>query len=521
MIPHIQAKIENNVHVLVCKPEEGRLKIQSEKHFKNTATRLMTESICEYLAGDENSYNRGHGRPNFMGFGTMGLHKQPNLETIDSTNADEYLPESPDPDPNLSPIENCIAYFQDKNPLPQNRTRPWFESTSLALTDTQGNAVTSEDGTNPHFWNPEYGWGIEENPDEPLFTGELCTAMPAGKEQEWEDKGWDVIQRIPILRADVISDCPMNLDYGVDGYSSAVIFYGYASVQWVNRLLSPSQKRQDPTGLDSETEPVGPQLDSIAISEFGLYEKNNTDAHGLHTLFAGFRVPTVDDIVYVHRNEVILVEWRVTLRALMPYEGVGVATEPAPTGISTIANVIDDHHVQMFGFVRGEPGVRQNVLWSISGNDSSETSIDSNGLLTLGNQETAEYLYVLAESVVDPQINAKSVIITGLIQDLITGISISTESVSDSSIQFQAAVLGKGTYIHSVTWTLTGESLAPGTSINPNTGLLTIDPEESATEMKITATSNGDLAIKSIAVLLRGEDSSSTYTISDFSILTE
>ena len=87
-------------------------------------------------------------------------------------------------------------------------------------------------------------------------------------------------------------------------------------------MLNPKQKKQDAAESESQTESVGPPLDRMAISEFGLYEKNNTDPHGLHTLLAGFRVPTVNDIVYVNKNEVILVEWRVTVRALMPYEGV-------------------------------------------------------------------------------------------------------------------------------------------------------------------------------------------------------
>ena len=299
MLPHIQANLEHNVHVIVGKPRpDGTLEIKEDRRFKNTATRLMTESICEYLAGDENSYNRGHGRPNFIGFGTMGIRKQGNLSR-----------------PEVEP------QFEDTNPPAQNRTRPWFESTSLALTDTCGAGITV-DGINPHFWNPQYGWGTAAKPNEPVFEGELCTAMQPADAATWQQNGWEPIQRVPILRADVMSDCPQDMNYGIDGYSSSVIFYGYASVLWVNNLLNPKQKNQSAQESDSQTKPVGPQLDRMAISESGLYEKNNTDPHGLHTLLAGFRVPTVDDIVYVSKNEVILVEWRVTVRALMPYESV-------------------------------------------------------------------------------------------------------------------------------------------------------------------------------------------------------
>ena len=58
-----QAETVLNVRVVVGKPQpDGSIKISTDKRFKNTATRLMTESICNYLAGAENTYKRGKGR---------------------------------------------------------------------------------------------------------------------------------------------------------------------------------------------------------------------------------------------------------------------------------------------------------------------------------------------------------------------------------------------------------------------------------------------------------------------------
>lgn len=275
-----------NVRVIVGKPDSSNhIQIRTERRFKNTATRLMTESICNYLAGAENTYRRGKGRPNYMGFGTMGITKQPTDKNWTAEVTDN---------------------FSDKVMVTGETTRPWFESTSLGLTTVCGATNTQENHISTHFWDPDLGWGKDgftSKPDaNPIFQGELCTARQSGENYEWED-----IERIPILRADVLSDCPADWDYGADGYCSQTIFYGYASVEWVHKFFKPDK---------------GPSIARLAISEFGLYEKNNTDPHGLETMLAGFRVPTPDDIIYVEDGEVILVEWRVSVRALMPYEVV-------------------------------------------------------------------------------------------------------------------------------------------------------------------------------------------------------
>lgn len=510
-----QAEAVLNVRVVVGKPQpDGSIRVSTDRRFKNTATRLMTESICNYLSGAENTYKRGHGRPNYMGIGTMGITKQP-------ANADAKAE---------------VAYnFEDKTYVEGETTRPWFESTSLALTTVCGPVNTDTDGNNLHFWDPSMAWGKDgftgEPSTEPIFQGELCTNLKHyAEESEEGTRVYDDIERIPILRADVLSDCPADWDYGVDGYSSRVIFYAYASVEWVHNLLKPVYKEivKDPT-TDEETivvHEVGPQLDKMAISEFGLYEKNNTDPHGLETMLAGFRVPSADDLVYVTDGEVILIEWRVTVRAVMPNEGVVITSEPAPTGLNIYGEYMGenpqlDKKVQFTGVVRGPAGVRQGIVWSIDNNSeySSRTHIDDNGLLIVGNDETSAVVYVTGASVVDPFILSKTAVLTGLLKDFVTGINLTTETIDMSNIQFRATVLGRGAFSSGVTWSLQGAE-SPGTTISQS-GLLTLDFTETSDKLKITARSTQDHSVYSVAAVVRIDKTAGTYVISDFTILTE
>lgn len=510
-----QAEAVLNVRVVVGKPQpDGSIKVSTDRRFKNTATRLMTESICNYLAGAENTYKRGHGRPNYMGIGTVGITKQPT---------------------DAGALAEVVDNFEDKDYVEGETTRPWFESTSLALTTVCGPVNTDEEGNNLHFWDPSMGWGKDgftgESSDEPIFQGELCTNL-----KHYADEGadgepvYDDIERIPILRTDVLSDCPADWDYGVDGYSSQVIFYAYASVEWVHKLLKPVYKEivEDPNTHEKSviTHEVGPQLEKMAVSEFGLYEKNNTDPHGLETMLAGFRVPTVDDIVYVTDGEVILIEWRVSVRAVMPNEAVGVASEPAPTGLNIYAEYLgetpqQDKKVQFTGIVRGPAGVRQGITWSVDNNPnySSRTHIDNDGLLIVGKDEAEAVIYVMGASVVDPFILSKTAVLTGLLKDFVTGINLTTESIDALHIQFSASVLGRGNYGTGILWSMTGAE-HPGTTITQS-GLLTLDFEETSDEFKITATSTADSRVYSVAAVVRIDKTSGTYVISDFTILTE
>ncbi len=567
---HVNADVTHNVHIIVGKPmPDGSIKVSTDRLFKNTATRLMTQSIAEFLAGSEHSYNRRAGRPNYMSFGTMGIKLQPNLVDITPDTYAPIDPDHPDVPPEIVEEGNWRTYLEEhftdivfENP--EDRTRPWYESTSLALTDTCGAAVTTEDDLNPHFWDTRYGWGDKFNHgagDRPIFQGELCT-------QCTNKFNINQVPRSAILRADVTSDCPQDLEYGNDGYASTVVFYGYAPVNWVNSMLRPVHTEilinkdtgdieYDPkTGFPKTvTTPIGPELQRMALSEFGLYEKTNLDPHGLYTLFAGFRVPEIKDIVYVSRDEVILVEWRVTIRAMMPNEVVSVTDNKHKrvTGIALNAVVQDkesgdtNNYVQMSGSVIGDAGVDQTIRWSLVGEWSPGTSIDvQTGLLTVPASETHQALYVRGESAVASNVYATAAIITSLMSDFVYGIAVSTEIMDQFTVKFTPSVLYKGTVNTQVTWEDPESAdidpnsdpehpsyipLNPGTQwseVDSETGVatLSISQQEQVRKIKVTVKSvqTSEFApedqIYTASAIVRIGQTEGAYVISDFTILT-
>lgn len=286
-----ETPLDLNVTVLVL-DEKGNQVRRSQ--FKNTATRRMTQGIAMFLAGDAATYEdrgllgtpasgKGRWRPNFVSFGTTGIDQQPTTPQGIATVLDKEA-------------------FENKHPEPGQRTRPWFTSTAL------GSTVSSTGVKQDNFWNPELGWGTDPaNPDKACFQGELVTVTNKQDEDEWIEKGYKTIRRHQMLRADVTTDNSRERQVGQEGWSTDCVLYAYASVLWLDQFFNP---------------PNGPSVPRIAISEVGLYEMDSDTDEGRHSLMAGFRVPTVDDIIYVDPGYVVLVEWRITVRALMPCESV-------------------------------------------------------------------------------------------------------------------------------------------------------------------------------------------------------
>lgn len=353
MLVDHQSPLDLNVTITILNEHRNQVK---KVQFKNTATRRMTTGIALFLAGDEATYeNRtrldapasglGRWRPNFISFATTGIDLQPT-------------------EPGGLATVNDIAAFENKNPEPGERTRPWYLSEYLG---------EHSDG----FWNPAYGWGTAEHPDTACFQGELATAVD------------NSITRHPLLRAEVTTDNSWERTVGQEGYSTDCILYGYTSVLWGNQLFNPEN---------------GPTVPRIAISELGLYEMDSTTEVGRRSLMAGFRVPTVEDIIYVEPGYVMLVEWRITVRSLMPYEGVAAVGEPVPTGISIESELIDEYHAQLTAQVRGGSLVPQGVTWSLSGQTSPQTTISDTGYLTIGAGESSTTFTVRAQSTRYPEI---------------------------------------------------------------------------------------------------------------------
>lgn len=465
-------------------------KVVSKHRFKNTATKRLTEGIAMFLAGDSSTELKGRWRPNFIAFATTGIDRQPT-----ATNPNAYV-EDPDKFASLT--------------LPEGeRTRPGFYSTCLG---------ERTDG----FWKPEYGWGTAENPNVPCFQGELSTEIDLANSNLESTAANQIIHRQLLLRADVTEDATYFRDFGTNGYGSDCIFYSYSSVLWSNQFFTPEH---------------GPSVPRIAISEFGLYEGDCDNEVGRYSLMAGFRVPTVNDIIYLEPGYVTLVEWRVTIRSLMPYEGVRNITQAAPIGVSVMADLINGgsagqpKRVQLTGLVFGEAGVNTEVSFTILDEVSSGTylTLDPNNhraLLTISEDEPLPFIRISVNSAVDPNIRSTVGVVTGLITDLVTGITTRWAGTdADDNILFEWEVLGIGSYSQEIIWGLSGNT-SSGTFIETvgDKGVLHVDPDEESKSLVITATSTERHEIYTIAAMVTIGDNpalTSTYVISDFTIETE
>lgn len=493
----------------VCVTVFNEKKEQVQKlHIKNTATKRMTDAIALFLAGDAGTYEsrdanggpaagKGRWRPNFISFGTTGIDQQPTTENPMATVLD---PEA----------------FADTDPAPGVRTRPWFYSTMIGELKNK-------------YWNPKNGWATDpEHPDVANFQGELATCYGYYTDDElntidwWVDNQATMLYRQPILRADVTTDYAGSRELAQENYNTDCILYGYSSVKWVDYFFEP---------------PVGPGVPRIAISEVGLYETDTNQGVGPNTLMAGFRVPSVDDIIYVSPGYVILVEWRVTIRAIMPYERViSDSTRPVPTGVSIKVQIEntepgEDYELTLTALVHGSVFVSQKVLWSLVGDHAEGTYIEQLsgsdiGYLTVSKNESNPAIYVKCASKTHDFIWSQSAIITGLIQNYISGITLSIIEVHDTSMLLKATVMGKGIFTQNVTWAITYPDGSPciDTTISSqpeSMGLIEIGNMESGEEFKVVATSTDNPNITSVAAIVRIDKTAGTYVVSDFTILTD
>lgn len=501
-----QVAMDLNVRVQIV-DKNGKLK--SDKHFKNTATKRMTDGIALFLAGDGAAENKGAWRPNFISFGTTGILKQP-------TTAD-----------GLAEVE---AIFEDKNPPEGQRTRPWFYSTWLGerCPINQRGEGESYPPERNGCWDSAEGWSVNIAPfSQRTFQGELVSWFPGDLVPE----GQELLRRHPLLRSDVTVDFPASRDLSPEGYATDCILYGYASVKWCNQFFK--------AGSTS-----GAIIPRLAISEVGLFERDSYPQSGLKTMMAGFRVPSADDLIYVSPDEVMLVEWRITVRAVMPYEGIAVTTEPAPTGISVNATVADQVEsgysgaVNLQAVVVGQTGVRDIVSWQLEGADPAYpgTHLEITGTqakLFLEEGDHTTVLYVTASSGVDPNVHARTAIITGMITNIVTGLAVSMISGSaiDRDYIFLATVLGIGEgYSTDVTWQLESDvphsqetALLPDPEYPDDSRrrILHVAQNEAAREFRLVATSVSNNEIQSVAAVIQIDVTQGSYVVTDFSILTE
>jgi Leucine-rich repeat (LRR) protein len=152
--------------------------------------------------------------------------------------------------------------------------------------------------------------------------------------------------------------------------------------------------------------------------------------------------------------------------------------------------------------VEGDDSIDKTVTWSIEGNASANTKISNDGVLTIGEDETAETIKVIATSKYDGK--TKDTITVKLVKDSSDSEKDPTESeattvtVTPSSLvsvktgntkEFKATVTGD-VEDKTVTWSIEGNTSA-NTKIS-NDGVLTVAEDETAENIKVTATLNSD-----------------------------
>jgi len=154
--------------------------------------------------------------------------------------------------------------------------------------------------------------------------------------------------------------------------------------------------------------------------------------------------------------------------------------------------------------VIGDNNPSQEVIWAVTGG-IAETNIGTNGLLTVDINETATSLTITATSVQDLEIAGTAIITVTDPPSTVTSVDVhpSTYTIlKGQQHQFTAVVNGEYSPSQEVTWAVTGGITETNISIN---GLLTVDINETATSLIITATSEQDPAIIGTATVTVNE----------------
>ena len=173
-----------------------------------------------------------------------------------------------------------------------------------------------------------------------------------------------------------------------------------------------------------------------------------------------------------------------TVTVTQPATITGVTVEP------NTANVEAGETQQFTAKVEGTGDYNESVTWTVSGNESDDTTIE-NGVLTVATDETATTLTVTATAVGDGTTYGTATV-TVTQPATITGVTVTPATATveaGGARQFTAKVEGTGDVSKEVTWSVSGSNA--GTTISEN-GLLTVAADETAKELTVTATANGD-----------------------------
>ena len=179
-------------------------------------------------------------------------------------------------------------------------------------------------------------------------------------------------------------------------------------------------------------------------------------------------------------------------RIAVPY-----GTPPTVDGVTVTAvgDTVEKYGTMQFtAEVTGENDPPQTVSWSVEGGVAG-TTIDSNGLLTVAGDETAQTLTVTATSTLDDTKSGSAAVAVSQEPASISGIEITPKDLlgyKGGEIEFTAEVTGVNCP-RTVTWSVEGGKSAD-TAIDEN-GVLTIGADESSIALTVKAVSTFDSSI--------------------------
>jgi len=186
-----------------------------------------------------------------------------------------------------------------------------------------------------------------------------------------------------------------------------------------------------------------------------------------------------------------------TVRATSTFDvnksGIATVNVTVPTVSSVVVsptpvNVLKGQTQQFSAVVNGSNDPPQTVTWVVTGGVSG-TSINTSGLLSVSNSETATTLTVRATSTFDTSKSGNATVSVPQITSV--GITPDTATVRKGQTQqFSAVVSGSNNPPQTVTWSVTGGS-SNNTFISPS-GLLSVASVETATSLTVKATSTTD-----------------------------
>lgn len=149
--------------------------------------------------------------------------------------------------------------------------------------------------------------------------------------------------------------------------------------------------------------------------------------------------------------------------------------------------------------------LNDEVVWSMKGNISPNTSINQEGFLSIAADETSKMITVRATSVVDKTRYGKAIIAVDKDAPLVTVVTSvkvvppQAQVIRGRQLMMQAIVTGINVDSQDVDWRITGNN-NDLTKIDAN-GLLTIHKSESCNVLVVTATSKVDYSKSGTAVL--------------------